>query len=300
MVGAGAIGASAAYALARAGHEVVVLERGAIGMGASSGTACMVTASHAERMATRAMLLEGIRFLPDPAGPSNHRVFGKEPWVMLGMNSDAVEGDLGGHHSSVWREEQQFFASPTPSRLFAAALRNEPLSAARGGRECLDIHLELSGVVRHVRDPMTIRRKLPRAFIKLRVQDCERLGLSRQRKGPHRSNLVFRIALHVEQVTTVAGPVIRIRFALKQDLLGTGAAGSFPIQCAAAVERDKVTIRGPDRRKIETGLRCQTCTCGSGDLIRPDVCLRGDRHGWWPRARRSARGPHRCTKRVRR
>jgi D-amino-acid dehydrogenase len=73
VVGAGAIGASAAYALARNGHEVVVLERGAIGMGASSGTACMVTASHAERMATRAMLLEGIRFLPDPAGPFSLR-----------------------------------------------------------------------------------------------------------------------------------------------------------------------------------------------------------------------------------
>src|SRR5258706_9820819 len=73
VVGGGAIGASAAYALARNGHEVVVLDRGAIGMGASAGTACMVTASHAERMATRAMLLEGIRFLPDPAGPFSLR-----------------------------------------------------------------------------------------------------------------------------------------------------------------------------------------------------------------------------------
>jgi D-amino-acid dehydrogenase len=33
----------------------------------------MITASHAERMATRAMLLEGIRFLPDPAGPFSLR-----------------------------------------------------------------------------------------------------------------------------------------------------------------------------------------------------------------------------------
>jgi D-amino-acid dehydrogenase len=73
VVGAGAIGASAAYALARNGHEVVVLERGAIGMGASAGTACMVTASHAERMATPATLLEGIRFLPDPSGPLSLR-----------------------------------------------------------------------------------------------------------------------------------------------------------------------------------------------------------------------------------
>jgi D-amino-acid dehydrogenase len=73
VIGAGAVGASSAYALARDGHEVVVLERGAIGMGASSGTACMVTAGHAERMANPATLLEGIRFLPDPMGPLSLR-----------------------------------------------------------------------------------------------------------------------------------------------------------------------------------------------------------------------------------
>jgi D-amino-acid dehydrogenase len=73
VIGAGAIGASAAYALARDGHDVALLERGAVGMGASAGTACMVTSSHAERMATPATLLEGIRFLTDPSGPLSLR-----------------------------------------------------------------------------------------------------------------------------------------------------------------------------------------------------------------------------------
>jgi D-amino-acid dehydrogenase len=73
IIGAGAVGAATAYALARDGHDVLVLDRGAVGQGASAGTACMVTVSHAERMASPAALAEGIRFLPDPAGPLSLR-----------------------------------------------------------------------------------------------------------------------------------------------------------------------------------------------------------------------------------
>jgi D-amino-acid dehydrogenase len=73
VVGGGAIGACAAYALADAGHEVVLLERGAVGRGASAGTACLLTPSHSERMASPAALREGLRSLPDPAGPFSLR-----------------------------------------------------------------------------------------------------------------------------------------------------------------------------------------------------------------------------------
>jgi D-amino-acid dehydrogenase len=73
VVGGGAIGASAAYALAEDGHEVVLLERGAVGRGASAGTACLLTPSHSERMASPAALREGLRSLPDPTGPFSLR-----------------------------------------------------------------------------------------------------------------------------------------------------------------------------------------------------------------------------------
>lgn len=69
VVGAGAIGASAALQLALAGREVLLLDRGAVGQGASAGTACLITPSHAERLANPEALKEGIRFLTDPAGP---------------------------------------------------------------------------------------------------------------------------------------------------------------------------------------------------------------------------------------
>jgi D-amino-acid dehydrogenase len=73
VIGAGAIGAAAAYELARHGHEVVLLDRDRVGRGASSGTACLITPSHSERMASPAALREGLRALPDPTGPFSLR-----------------------------------------------------------------------------------------------------------------------------------------------------------------------------------------------------------------------------------
>src|SRR5690242_13337932 len=69
VVGAGAIGASIALELALAGRAVLLLDRGHVGQGASAGTACLVTPSHAERLANPRALLEGFRFFLDPGGP---------------------------------------------------------------------------------------------------------------------------------------------------------------------------------------------------------------------------------------
>jgi D-amino-acid dehydrogenase len=82
VIGAGAIGASAALQLALAGREVLLLDRGEVGRGASAGTACLITPSHAERLANPQALKEGIRFLPDPAGPLSIRPhLGLLPWM---------------------------------------------------------------------------------------------------------------------------------------------------------------------------------------------------------------------------
>lgn len=69
VVGAGAIGACVARELALCGREVVVLEHGAVGGAASAGTAGLITAGHAERIANRAALAEGLRAMWDRSSP---------------------------------------------------------------------------------------------------------------------------------------------------------------------------------------------------------------------------------------
>jgi D-amino-acid dehydrogenase len=97
VIGAGAIGASAALQLALAGREVLLLDRGEVGRGASAGTACLITPSHAERLANPQALKEGIRFLPDPAGPLSIRPkLGLMPWLTR-FTAAAVRG--GAAHS---------------------------------------------------------------------------------------------------------------------------------------------------------------------------------------------------------
>lgn len=93
VIGGGAVGLSCAYALASAGVDVLVLERQHVGAGASAGTACMVSASHAERTASPASLREGLRYLLDPKAPLKLRPRpGELGWVAR-FTRASLDGD---------------------------------------------------------------------------------------------------------------------------------------------------------------------------------------------------------------
>jgi D-amino-acid dehydrogenase len=168
VVGAGAIGASAAYALARDGHEVVVLDRGAIGMGASSGTACMVTASHAERMATRGMLLEGIRFLPDPAGPFSLRPRPRLlPWLAR-FTAASLTGDAHGGTALLRRLAvesvglHRLWADELETGLVQAGTLNVYLSdAGLAGRAAATDEHRAAGMQVELLDGASVRERQP-------------------------------------------------------------------------------------------------------------------------------------------
>jgi D-amino-acid dehydrogenase len=70
VIGAGAIGATAAYELAQAGHRVTLLERAhAVGLGSSAGTAGLLATSHAGVLATPQALREGILWMTKRESP---------------------------------------------------------------------------------------------------------------------------------------------------------------------------------------------------------------------------------------
>jgi len=68
VVGGGVIGLSTAYYLTRSGVEVVLLERGEIGDGASSGNAGAVAPGHSP-MARPGRIRQAIRWMGDPTAP---------------------------------------------------------------------------------------------------------------------------------------------------------------------------------------------------------------------------------------
>ena len=96
IIGGGAVGLSCAYALASAGVGVMVLERDHVGAGASAGTACMVSSSHADRTASPASLREGLRFLLDPKAPLKLRPRPSELSWIARFTAASLDGD-GAH-----------------------------------------------------------------------------------------------------------------------------------------------------------------------------------------------------------
>lgn len=63
VVGAGVIGAASAYHLARNGHEVVVIEAGRIGTGASWGNAGWICPAETGPVAAPGMVLQGLKWM---------------------------------------------------------------------------------------------------------------------------------------------------------------------------------------------------------------------------------------------
>jgi D-amino-acid dehydrogenase len=68
VIGGGAVGVCCAYELARAGRDVVLLERGELGSGSSHGNAGLVTTSAATPVAAPGTVGQALRWLRDPDG----------------------------------------------------------------------------------------------------------------------------------------------------------------------------------------------------------------------------------------
>jgi D-amino-acid dehydrogenase len=66
VIGGGAIGLCAAYALAQTGRQVVVLEKGSIGAGASDGNAGMLVPSHVVPLAAPGVIAQGLKWMFNP------------------------------------------------------------------------------------------------------------------------------------------------------------------------------------------------------------------------------------------
>ena len=69
VVGGGVVGVSSAYYLAKRGLPVTLLEKDAIGSGASSGNAGLIVPSHSIPLAAPGVLSKGLRWMLDPKSP---------------------------------------------------------------------------------------------------------------------------------------------------------------------------------------------------------------------------------------
>lgn len=120
IVGGGAVGLSAAYALATRGVGVTVLERRGVGSGASAGTACMVCPSHSDRTASPAALEDGLRFLLNPKAPLKLRPRPSELSWIARFTASSLSGARAAAGTALLRRMAQ--RSADLHRDWAAAL----------------------------------------------------------------------------------------------------------------------------------------------------------------------------------
>lgn len=69
IIGGGVIGVCAAYYLAEAGQEVILIEKGDLASGCSYGNAGLITPSHSTPLAAPGALRSGLKWLLDPESP---------------------------------------------------------------------------------------------------------------------------------------------------------------------------------------------------------------------------------------
>jgi len=69
VIGAGVVGVCAAYYLAQAGRQVVVVEKGEVCSGSSYGNAGLIVPSHCVPLAEPGVMRKGLRWMLDPSSP---------------------------------------------------------------------------------------------------------------------------------------------------------------------------------------------------------------------------------------
>jgi glycine/D-amino acid oxidase-like deaminating enzyme/nitrite reductase/ring-hydroxylating ferredoxin subunit len=125
VVGAGVVGLTTALLLARAGHDVLVVEARRVGSGVTGYTTGKVTAAHGLRYASlrRTIGLERTRMYAE----ANQRAV---DWVRELVSSEGIDCD--------WQERPAY--TYTSSRAKARSLRSEAEASVQAGLQAHEVH----------------------------------------------------------------------------------------------------------------------------------------------------------------